>query len=174
MAEEGFRERLGDNRTRAPLAVVLGLIVLALVGWILLSNVSADNAELAAQVERSDRIIEDLKNGVVALTAQVESLGAEPVIGPQGIPGESIIGPPGLRGPRGEPGPRGEATQGERGEPGEDGETVVGPEGPPGPQGPQGEKGDPPESFTFTDQFGRTYRCSDPDGDSHYECTEQP
>lgn len=178
---EGIRERIGDNRTRAPLAVMMGLIVLALIGWVLLKDVSDDNKQLAAQEARNQTTIDDLRASVVALTAQVESLGGEPIVGPQGIPGESIVGPAGLRGPQGPPGLRGKATEGEPGEPGpygpqgEPGEQ--GPPGPEGPMGPQGEKGDPgehPESFTFSDQFGNFYRCSDPDEDGHYQCERQP
>lgn len=172
-----FKERLGDNRTRAPLAVIIGLIVLALVGWLIVRDLSADNAALETQTE-------SLEAAVVALTAQVESLGGEPVVGP---PGESIIGPqgiPGISGPQGPPGPAGE--RGRRGEPGTEGPPgaegspgepgPAGPQGEPGPpgeQGEKGEKGERPNSFTFTDQFGRSYRCTDDDDDGHYECEEE-
>lgn len=176
----GMKERLGDNRTRAPLTVVLGLILLALIGWIFASSFSADNASLRAQAK-------SLKIAVTALSEQVESLGEEPIVGPPGTPGESIIGPIGLQGPQGPPGPRGDAVRGVRGAPGTEGASgepgpagpqgAPGPQGSPGPQGDKGEAGEQPKSFTFTDQFGRTYRCTDEDEnenkDGHYKCEEE-
>lgn len=179
-----LRERIGDNRTRAPLAAIVALILFALVGWIIVSIYSEDKAQLETETDA-------LEAAVIALSQQVESLGAEPIVGPPGAPGESIVGPPGLmgpqgpqgppgppgssgdRGPRGEQGPQGEAgPSGEAGPPGPQGEP--GPPGPQGPPGEKGEKGERPESMTFTDQFGRTYRCTDPDGDGHYQCEPQP
>lgn len=176
-----MKERIGDNRTRAPLTVILGLIVLALVGWIIVSDLSADNVALKDQLE-------DQQVVTAALVEQVESLGAEPVVGP---PGESIVGPQGLQGLTGPPGPMGpvgpegnRGPRGEQGEPGTEGapgepgppgsQGEPGPAGPAGPQGEKGEAGERPESWTFTDQFGRTYRCTDPDDDGHYECEQQP
>lgn len=80
--------------------------------------------------------------------------------GPQGPPGESIIGPPGPAGPQGTPGPAvtgpaglqgpagksvtgqrgpaGESVTGPRGLRGSAGESVTGPRGPQGPPGPPG------------------------------------
>lgn len=45
--------------------------------------------------------------------------------------------------------------------------------GAPGPQGEPGPKGDPgyPDSWTYTDELGQTYTCTDPDGDHNYTCT---
>lgn len=170
-----LRERVADNRTRAPLALVLGLLALALVGWIIVSVYSGDKAELTAETEANEATIATLQASVVALSTQIQSLGAEPVVGPRGLPGEAIVGPPGPRGfpgPRGQKGPQGEpgadGAPGESGSPGPQGEP--GEPGPQGPPGPQGEQGEAPESFTFTDQFGRTYTCRDGDGDGHYEC----
>lgn len=44
-----------------------------------------------------------------------------------------------------------------------------------GPQGDKGERGDTgpagyPQSWTYTDQLGVTYVCTDPDNDHNYEC----
>ncbi|MGH3096802.1 MAG: hypothetical protein ACRDMV_12480 [Streptosporangiales bacterium] len=71
----------------------------------------------------------------------------------------------GCRGPQGPKGDKGDqGPKGDKGDPGSDGAR--------GPEGPRGPKGDPgyPGSFTFTDQLGTTYQCSDPDGDHHYQC----
>lgn len=178
---DGLRERIGDNRTRAPLAVILGVIVLALVGWLFVHELGKDNARLEKRLAAQQA-------ATAALAEQVERLGGEPVVGPPGEPGEpgaSIIGPPGPQGPPGLPGPQGETgrrgspgPEGEPGEPGPQGEPgSPGPQGspgPPGPQGEKGEKGERPESWTYTDQFGRTYKCTDEDDDGHYECEQQP
>lgn len=158
-------------------AIVVMFGVAALAMWLVLDNVSARE--------------EVLKDHVATLSAQVESLGAEPVVGPTGEPGESIVGPPGSAGPQGPPGPPGSSgdrgPRGERGPAGKEGPAgesgepgSPGPQGEPGPAGPQGEpgekgdQGERPESFTFTDQFGREYRCTDENEDGHYECTQEP
>lgn len=95
--------------------------------------------------------------------------------GPSGAPGGT--GPAGADGQNGKdstvPGPAG--PQGPAGPAGQDGKdgaagsdsTVPGPAG---PVGPSGAPGQPPASFTFTDVFGVTYTCTDPDGDSSYTC----
>ena len=179
-----IRERIGDNRTRAPLAVILGLIVMALVGWIFAQHLSSANADLEKQLLAQQA-------ATVALTDQVERLGGKPVVGPPGEPGEpgaSIIGSVGPQGPQGAAGNRGpKGEPGKPGKPGAQGELGAagpagppGPQGEPGPQGAQGEKGERPEGWTFTDQFGRTYHCSDGEqspggaGDGEYGCEPQP
>lgn len=103
-----------------------------------------------------------------------------PIPGPTGQRGEP--GPAGPQGPAGEPGAPGQ--QGEPGIPGPagpEGSTGTGTAGPEGPEGPAGEPGaaGPPGpavgSFTFS-EGGRTWVCSDANGDLAYECeqTEPP
>lgn len=83
--------------------------------------------------------------------------------GPAGAPGGvGSTGPTGPPGPAGEQGPTGEAgSPGDPGEPGPSG--AAGPSGPPGPG---------PSSFTFTDQTGRQFTCTDPDRDGAYTCEQ--
>lgn len=95
-------------------------------------------------------------------------------VGPAGPPGQDgrdgLPGAPGAAGPAGEPGPAGQAgpagSAGPEGSPGAD-STV------PGPAGPQGEPGPAPGSFTFEDDDGRRFVCTDPDGDLNYECVPE-
>lgn len=125
--------------------------------------------------------------------------GREGRAGPPGRPGDpgadgaAFVGPPGAPGApggAGSPGASGTTGQsgadstvpGPSGADGRDGadSTVPGPSGRdgadstvPGPQGERGEPGAdgrPPESFTFTDRTGKTFRCADPDGDGNYDC----
>lgn len=167
------------------MVAVAGVVMLgggALGWWLIDRAVDAKEAMLVASVR--------------ALAEQVESLGAEPVVvvGPPGEAGESIVGPPGPSGPEGPLGPPGSSGDrgprgllgpvGESGSPGESGppgpQGEAGPAGPEGPPGEKGEKGDRPDGFTFTDQFGRTYHCTDDEqspggaGDGEYGCTEEP
>lgn len=168
-----------------PLRVLTWVIALAIIvlfgaagfaGWLVLDNLSAREAVLEDQIEM--------------LAAQVESLGAEPIVGPAGEPGESIIGPPGppgepgesIRGPRGSRGQRGRrGLGGESGPQGPSGESVQGSPGPMGPPGETGPRGPAIQSFTFTFTFfttTTTYVCTDgPEspggaGDLRYGCEE--
>lgn len=128
------------------------------------------------------------------LAAQVKSLGGTPVAGPRGATGATgIVGPSGSPGPSGasgkpgkdaptltpSPGPSGPA--GPSGVPGAD-STVPGPtgasgqDGATGASGKDGSNGSPPSSWTYTDQYGNTYRCTpvddfDPDNPK-YTCTQ--
>lgn len=133
-----------------------------------------------------------------ALADQVKDLGGTPVVtppaGPRGEPGAQ--GPPGRDGEDGEDGEDGltppcyflvtqcvgeAGPQGEQGEvgpagpAGEAGPTgpagPAGPTGPAGPQGPSGPSGPAAASITF-EWANKTYRCTDPDGNLHYACTE--
>lgn len=159
------------------LAKVIALVILIIMGTsqiIQLNSVNRDRDELRTTVQ--------------ALQIQVESLGGNPVAGPDRpeittITGEQ--GPEGDRGPQGPPGEDGEdgsqGPVGPQGAPGVDGGENEGPRGPAGSQGPQGPSGEPgaigyPESwtYTYTDPFNaeHTYICIDPDLDRNYNCTE--
>lgn len=101
------------------------------------------------------------------------SPGSPGVNGHPGGPGSP--GPGGASGAPGQPGAAGEpGAAGDAGPPGPPGEP--GPSGPAGPTGPSGDRGAPgptgpePASFTFV-FLGRTYTCTDPDGDGNYDCT---
>lgn len=116
------------------------------------------------------------------------------IVGPPGPAGVGLIGPPGPSGPGGVGGPAGApgvGTAGAPGSPGRDGADgapgepgPAGPQGEPGPQGatgeagqtgpqgPQGPPGQGVQSFTFTDNAGRSYRCTDPDGDGEFTCEQ--
>lgn len=150
---EERRWRRGDG-----MAVVGALLLGVVLAWIVLS-VQAMGHDLRTERARGD-----------ALAAQVEGLGATPVVGPsgsQGEPGASVTGPaglPGVTGPSGAPGPSGSpgapgrtgssgvaGASGSPGAPGAVGATgPVGPAGPPGvgiqgepgATGPQGERGE--------------------------------
>ena len=113
-----------------------------------------------AQAEYAQTIAE-LRAEVAALTLKLHLMVSERLAelkngetGPQGPPGESIVGPEGPAGPAGEsivgpmgpPGPRGESITGPEGPAGPPGESVVGPPGPQGIIGPQGPAGPPGES----------------------------
>ena len=119
--------------------------------------------------------------------------------GPRGLPGadgaDGAVGKTGATGPAGKTGPKGDTGDpgipgvpgvlGQMGPAGADGVPgpagpvgPVGPIGPAGPAGPAGAKGDPGDdgssidSFTFTDQDGRTYYCvPNPPGSSAFSCT---
>lgn len=137
---EERRWRRGDG-----LAVAGALLLGVVLAWIVLS-IQAMGHDL--YTERAMR---------EALTAQVEALGATPVVGPSGSPGEpgaSVTGPPGMPGaagstgpvgPSGPPGATGKAgTPGASGAPGVPGAVgATGPAGPVGPAGPQGIQGEP-------------------------------
>lgn len=166
------------------------LVTLAVVafGLAFAFAIAITNQRVSDQRDEAQAAEDMLRMQVAALSQQILSFGEEPVVGP---PGESVVGPQGPPGPRGLSGPQGaRGPRGERGLRGLEGpigpQGEMGPTGPAGPAGPQGEpgpqgekgekgdKGDPAESWTFTDQFGRTYECTDPDEDGHYECEEQP
>lgn len=138
----------------AGVAVLLGFVV----------------GELTAQGNRLDEAVADrqqMAGDVEALREQLLDVGQVPVVGPAGEAGmrgeEGERGPRGFPGRDGAPGPAG--PQGEPGPAGPQGEA-----GPIGPAGPQGEPGAPVASFSF-EMGGRTWTCSDPDGDLVYECT---
>lgn len=101
---------------------------------------------------------------VRALTARTAAVAERGAGGPQGPPG--VPGLPGrdstVPGPAGSPG-----AAGTNGRDGGD-STVPGPAGSPGAQGSPGAE---PRSFTFRDGGGRTYYCTDSDGDGTYDCT---
>lgn len=135
---EERRWRRGDG-----MAVVGALLLGVVLAWIVLS-VQAMGHDLRTERARGD-----------ALAAQVEGLGATPVVGPsgsQGEPGASVTGPaglPGVTGPSGAPGPSGSpGADGRTGSPGVAGASgspgvpgsagATGPAGPAGPVGPQG------------------------------------
>lgn len=73
--------------------------------------------------------------------------------GPAGVPGQSVTGPPGSAGPAGP-----------SGAPGKDGAD--------GKDGKDGADGKPPSSWTWTDQLGATYTCTQTSpGATTYTCT---
>lgn len=137
---EERRWRRGDGMAVAG-ALLLGVVL----AWIVLS-IQAMGHDL-----RTERAWRD------ALSAQVEGLGATPVVGPSGSPGEpgkSVTGPPGVPGavgstgpvgPSGSPGAAGKAgSPGASGAPGVPGAVgMTGPAGPAGPQGVPGVQGEP-------------------------------
>lgn len=109
--------------------------------------------------------------------------GARGPVGPQGAPGVAGAqgqpgtpgGPPGPAGRDGAPGPVGKdgapGPQGAAGKDGAAGESgPMGPQGVQGAPGAQGPQGPAVGSATFTFPFG-TYVCTDPNGDSAYECS---
>lgn len=150
-----------STRTLAVLAWVVGLLVLGLVAYLLLSlsrlGGDYDQLEERADTGRADRadLREDLTEQQAALdkaNRRLINAGEQPVTEPD-LPQQGEQGLPGLRGlscveelgltacqgPRGATG-----RQGKGGQDGEDGRTVVGPQGEPGesvtgPQGPPGE-----------------------------------
>lgn len=159
-------------------------VSLVAVGGVLLGMFGARLFAIDAEVRAAEDESAALAVAVDDLRAQIRALGATPVVpGPEQVVEQ---GPPGERGEAGRSGARGEA--GARGEPGPAGKDgtpgAVGPPGPqgePGPQGPAGAQGEPgpsgppgpaPKSFSFEGQGNRVYVCSDPEGDSHYTCTE--
>lgn len=121
------------------LAVAGALLLGAVLAWIVLS-IQAMGHDL-----RTERAMRE------ALTAQVEGMGATPVVGPSGSrgePGASVTGPPGATGatgPRGEPGASGRpgspGAVGASGSPGSPG--AIGSTGPAGPAGAPGVQGEP-------------------------------
>jgi hypothetical protein len=121
-----------------------------------------------ALVDAIQMATEPLHRRIKELEGQMATLARTP--GPQGPPGESIVGPKGDQGERGdkgdtgEPGGRGEkGDTGERGAPGAKGDRGdVGPVGPVGPMGPaakdgvdgkDGRDGVDGQSFTVADWF---------------------
>jgi hypothetical protein len=146
---EARRWRRGDA------AVVMGALMLgAVLAWIMLT-VSGLTHDLRAETARGD-----------ALAEQLRGLGATPIVGPSGSPGEPGVGATGPAGEKGDPGlpaptltpspgPSGASgtpgrtgasgapgAAGPSGLPGAVGPTgPVGPVGPTGPQGVQGEAG---------------------------------
>lgn len=143
------------------------------------SNLQAQIVERESLLSRLYVDIEDLKD-------QIRILGGVPVPTDQSEPRDGEQGIPGPVGPAGRDGLDGQ--DGEDGRDGRDGQDGVdgvdgtpGPPGPPGPQGEQGESGppgvdgsdgadgEPPSSFTFT-FANKTFVCSDPNKDGHYDC----
>lgn len=97
--------------------------------------------------------------------------GGWPCAGPPGPIGPaSSPGAPGVAGSPGPPGPPG--ATGDPGRPGEPGPT--GPPGPAGSPGTSGADGKPPAAWTWTDEFGVTFRCDrtadSPDSAPAYRC----
>lgn len=175
----------------ALIALCLAFVVLYLRNFgDRIDRLEARGDAYAALADEAARQAELNARAANELARQVGRLGAEPVVEPPvpdvDLPLVGPIGPrglPGMDGRAGRPGPRGPAgTTGATGEAGRDGADgppgpagPAGPAGAPGPAGPAGEQGPPgyPDSFTFTDSVGRTYRCDDPDGDRAYTCAEQ-
>lgn len=156
-----------DARTSKTTAVlfVMALTIAVAVTW----GVTTIGS-LAGDVEDSDQRANAAYAAVDALSTQVESLGADPVIepsdlppgpagatgatgqtgppGPQGLTGS--VGPAGQPGEDGDRGPRGvrgetgsTGSAGSTGSPGNNGATgPQGPKGDPGPSGPPGPQGD--------------------------------
>lgn len=176
------RWRRGDS-----LVLLAALLLGVAIAWIILSVQGLQDDLQTSNTARD------------ALARQVQSLGKKPVAGPpgsRGEPGDSVVGARGPTGPRGpsgkpaptitpRPGPSGPSGPvGPSGIPGAD-STVPGPTGPagrdgasgaPGRDGSDGTDGAPPAEWTFTDQDGRTYRCTpvadfDPDN-PRYRCTQ--
>lgn len=154
------------------LASLIALVIVSVVG-------------LSSRVDDTQRQNARLREIAAALARQVQGLGAVPVATPaQGATGASganglngLQGPVGPSGPAGSPGAAGaQGVQGPVGPAGPVGaQGTPGPVGSPGAQGepgPQGSPGSEPESFTWSDVAGRTYRCSDPDHDGNYTCTQ--
>ncbi|MFK0288252.1 hypothetical protein ACIQVL_48445 [Streptomyces sp. NPDC090499] len=166
------------------IALMAGVLALVVTTFLILSE----------QSQQKDRDID-------RLAAQVKSLGGTPVAGPRGAAGAAgLVGPtgpagstgpsgssgapgkPGKDGSDGSPGPAG--SPGPSGAPGAD-STVPGPtgaagqagsDGAAGKDGSDGKNGSPPSSWTYTDEYGNTYRCVpvddfDPD-DPEYTCTQ--
>jgi hypothetical protein len=171
-------------------AVVVGLALLAVAMWSVLSGQDRQGDAIASLTHQAD------SNASVAqqLAAQVRSMGGQPVVqppvpgaqgpagaqgvaGPGGPPGPS--GPSGAAGPIGDTGPTGSAgTDGAPGAAGSDG--AQGPQGQVGPTGAQGPKGDTgpsgaagpacpagyePRPAVITSPSGTTYQgiaCVDP------------
>lgn len=154
------------------------------------------DANADAAIRNADSLAE-AQAGISRLAKQVRRLGGTPVVTPESLPEADapIVGDPGPRGatgprgPRGPQGPTGPAGEdGRDGKDGTDGTGETGPAGPQGPAGPPGPAGAPGKdgtpgkdgapgadgkpvgSFTFTDSFGATYTCADPDGDNTYTC----
>ncbi|MDB5911098.1 MAG: hypothetical protein JWP34_5215 [Massilia sp.] len=150
-----------------------------------------DRTSLARQAAVRDQQIRDL-------AAQVRRMGGTPVVtpppGPAGSPGApgqpGAAGSPGASGSpgrsgasgaQGSPGPVGPS--GAAGAAGAPGQSVTGPAGPAGPSGPpgkdgadgkpgaDGKDGPPPTSWTWTDQLGTTYTCTQTSpGATTYDC----
>lgn len=167
--------------TRAGVLVAGSVVGLAC----LLALIVVSITSLSDRVNVAQDAYQRSQDDVASLADQVRKLGATPVVtpapglqGPQGEQGErgprGFIGPvgpvgsPGAQGPRGLTGPQGVA--GPAGTDGQDGAT--GPQGPQGEPGPPGSPGSAPESFSWSDEAGRTYTCRDGDGDGQYVCEQ--
>ncbi len=166
-------------------AVVAGSVLLAGIIW----SIFALFGRASSSDTRADlltQLLDESNARTNALARQVKSLGATPVATPVSVPLPGPPGAAGAQGPRGFIGPVGpngapgrSGAPGARGPAGPLGATgqagQTGPQGPTGqtgPRGPQGPSGPPPESFTWDDNSGRTYTCSDPDGNGSYTCTQ--
>jgi len=162
-----------DRRGRR-LVVVLGVLTALLIAGGLATYL----------IDRAQRI-----DDVAALAQQVRELGGTPVVqapsipGPEGRPGRDgrdgvdgrdgkdgvtpacVTEPSQCRGESGAPG-----TPGQNGQPGKDGA-----DGKDGRDGTNGVDGQPPASWTWTDNAGRTQTCTrnpdSPDSAPTYTCT---
>ncbi|MGZ4663578.1 MAG: hypothetical protein ACXV5Q_00630 [Frankiaceae bacterium] len=131
--------------TRRGILTGLGVVALASALAFIIASLLILGARLNTEATRADALKDNLsksQSAVDALSRQVRSLGAtpvatpslEPVPGPQGLPGLSIVGP---KGDTGSVGPQGfQGLPGLNGRPG-----PVGPSGPPGPAGATGATG---------------------------------
>ena len=166
-----------DNQASAGLRyTAMGVIMVAIfaVGLFVASIYLSGDEQLESKITHHE-------TSIAALRAQVKGLGAKPVAGPQGVPGAGgipgVIGPEGPEGPEGPPGARGPSTAGATGATGAAGAQgatgATGADGAGGAAGADGKDGEDAKSTTFTDQFGRTYKCTDDNNDQHYECEEQ-
>lgn len=133
--------------------LAVGLAFMAGV-FILISNLAGDVRSLQAPcpevvtVDSNPRCIDLAENAaaVSQLARQVRRLGGVPVVEPDDLPSQVVIGPAGPTGPTGGEGVDGadgqDGSDGAPGRPGSDGEDgAPGPQGEPGPVGPAGPAG---------------------------------
>lgn len=184
---------------RVLLLAAFGLLLgCGIVLWALFSMHSALQSERAAQ-QSQQQAIGRLSSALDTTRSQLQQHGVQP----SAPPATALVGATGAQGAQGPAGPAGRdaptpditaiarlaagmvtPSPGPAGPSGAPGQSIVGPQGPQGkpgadstvagPQGPQGSPGPPPSSWTWTDQTGTTYVCTqDTPGGTTYTCRAQ-